>query len=432
MPMDLFSSSFSGYLPLAESLRPKSFTDLYVSTHLKSKLPQLIKKIETGVLNNLIFWGPPGSGKTSLAMLLSKKAKGQFIHINAIDTGAKKIREIGQSAKKNKIEFNQPTVVFIDEIHRLNKAQQDVLLPYTEKGDFVLIGATTENPSYELNSALLSRCQVLTFAEVTAKNITTLIEKGFKQKCLTVSSCLDEASILSLIELSSGDARQCLNLVEQVSDYAHENPTELPISLNQLSELLNKPLLKYDKASDEHYNCISAFIKSIRGGDADAGLYYLARMLKGGEDPKFIARRLIISASEDVGNADPRALTIATSGMAAVIAVGLPEAAINLAQVVTYLASAPKSNRSYLGFKKAQAEVNQSNSLPVPNHLKTSQTKFNQQQGFGKDYKYTHDYPKGWAAQNYLPEKIKDLKFYQPSNLGFEKNITEYAQWKKK
>lgn len=432
--MDLFTSTTTENLPLAEQLRPQSFEDIFLPKRLQQRVPLLLKKLETtGLLPNLILWGPPGTGKTSFALLLAKKTKGEFISINAIDTGAKKLKELGETARRNRIELNLTTILFIDEIHRLNKAQQDVLLPYTEKADFILIGATTENPSYELNSALLSRSQVLVFEPLTKADLLQISLNALKKAELSKEQVFSENAFDALIEIFSGDARKTINALEQIIEiYAlNEGSYDFPLSVESLESIFQSPTLKYDKSSDEHYNCISAFIKSIRGSDADAGLYYLARMIVSGEDPKFIARRLIILASEDVGNADPKALGVAVSGLQAVEAVGLPEAGINLAQVVCYLASAPKSNRSYLGYKKALDSVKNHGSLPIPLSLRSSQTPLNRSQGYGKDYTYTHDQPKGWAEQQYLPDKIKGSKFYDPSKHGFEKTILNYSNWLK-
>ncbi len=436
--MDLFEHSQTGYTPLAEKLRPKEIHELLLPHGQRSKINSYIRNAKaSNYLPNLILWGPPGTGKTSLALLLAQLIKGEFININAVDTGAKKLKEIGETAKRNKTELNIVTVVFIDEIHRLNKAQQDVLLPFTEKSNFILIGATTENPSYELNSALISRSQVLIFEPLSQQNLTQILKNGLSNDRFKPVDILTPEALDLLVNISSGDARQALNLAEQVLNYFDDKNAQQPdqplkaLSVDDLSVLLNRPVVKYDKSADEHYNCISAFIKSIRGSDPDAGLYYLARMIEGGEDLKFIARRLIILASEDIGNADPRALTLATSGMDAAEKVGLPEAGIILAQVVTYLASAPKSNSSYLGYKKALNIVRQTGALLVPMSLKSAQTQFNKNLGHGADYKYTHNSPTGWIEQSYLPNKIKDEVFYEPSNRAFEKNITEYLKWVK-
>lgn len=432
--MDLFTQNPQADLPLAEMLRPQEIEDIFLPLKIKKRIPQLLEKLKsTGLLPNLIFWGPPGTGKTSLALLLAKETKGEFISVNAIDTGAKKLKEIGEASRKRRIELSIPTILFIDEIHRLNKSQQDVLLPYTEKADFVLIGATTENPSYELNSALLSRCQVFVFEPLDTDNLAELANRAIEKREIEKDMLLTEDCLNAIVEMNSGDARKTLNTIELIIElFTSESENYVfPLTPETLSEVVQSSTIQYDKSSDEHYNCISAFIKSIRGSDADAGLYYLARMIVGGEDPKFIARRLIILASEDVGNADPKALEIATAGMQAVEYVGLPEAGINLAQVVTYLASAPKSNRSYTGYKKALEAVRKSGSLPIPLSLRSSQTKFNKSIGYGKDYKYTHDGAKAWLPQEYLPEKIKGSQFYDPSDVGFEKKIKEYAKWLK-
>ena len=320
------------------------------------------------------------------------------------------------------------TVLFVDEIHRFNKGQQDVLLPFIEQGDLILIGATTENPSYELNKALLSRCRVLIFNRLAIEDLETLLQKASDQLGVQIEQVLSLEFKNFLLENSDGDARRLLNTYEVLVNY-HKNVGRL-LSEDEFQQALSLAL-PYDKNSEFHYDLISAFIKSVRGSDANAAVYYMARMLEGGEDPVFIARRLIVLASEDIGNADPRALTMAVSGLQAVEAIGLPEAAITLAQVTTYLASCPKSNRSYMAWNKAKEEVAKSRSLAVPLHLRSSKTKLSQDLGYGKGYAYPHDFPKAWTQQNYLPTEIADSVFYEPSQRGFEKNITDYLEWLK-
>lgn len=422
-----------GAQPLAESLRPQSLEDFVGHTRWVSENSSLIKNLrKSSFLPNLILWGPPGSGKTTLAFILSKEMKSHFISLNAVDTGAKELRQVGVASHDRRIQFQQKTLVFIDEIHRLNRSQQDVLLPFMEKGDLTLIGATTENPSYALTGALLSRSQVLRFEPLTEEDLQMILANALKKSDINSSAIFQQATAASLVAWASGDARRLLSALEILIRQWRIDEKDFPLSAESLYELLKSNPLPYDRAGEAHYDTISAFIKSLRGSDPDAGLYYLARMLEAGEDPVFIARRLVILASEDVGNADPRALSLAVAGLQAVELVGLPEAAINLAQVVTYLASAPKSNRSYIGLHKAQDLVRETGALPIPLSLRSSKTKLSKSLGYGKDYKYSHDFEKAYVEQQFLPEEIKDSSFYEPSEIGFEKNIREYMNWRKK
>jgi putative ATPase len=304
-----------------------------------------------------------------------------------------------------------------------------VLLPFTEAGDFILIGATTENPSYELNSALLSRARVIVLQRLKDENLENLIDKGAQELGFEPRNLLEAQARKALLEFADGDARKLLTAIESLSAHAHANGQAL--SQSQLAEILQKPSLRYDKKSAEHYDTISAFIKSVRGSDPNAAVYYLARMLKGGEDPVFIARRLVILASEDIGNADPRGLSVAVAGLQAVELVGMPEAAISLAQVTTYLASAPKSNASYMAIGKAQELVEKTGTLPIPLSLRSAKTKLAKQLGYGEGYKYAHEGPTGWQDMDFLPEEIKDEVFYEPVDRGFEKTIRQYMDWMK-
>lgn len=420
--------------PLAHQLRPQSLAEFVGQSRMVGANSVVEFALRSKRLNNLILWGPPGTGKTSLAFLLGKEFDAEFVSLNAVEIGSKILRELGEGARmKFRLEDRQ-TIVFVDEIHRLNKSQQDVLLPFIEQGDFVLIGATTENPSYELNRALLSRCHLLVFEPLTKKDLFSIWEKScsFLKKS---PGWIEPAALDYLMELGDGDARRFINLIELLALYQEQNPSSNdqlePLNLDKIKEVLPTQMLAYDKNGDSHYDIISAFIKSIRGSDADAGLYYLARMLESGESPVFIARRLVILASEDVGNADPRALQVAIAGAQAVELIGLPECAINLAQVVTYLASAPKSNRSYMGWLKAKEFVQKTKSALVPMHLRSSKTAPMKKLGYGVDYQYPHDTPKAWIAQNYFPTDLKKEIFYEPSDRGFEKNIKEYSAWLK-
>lgn len=413
--------------PLANKLRPKTLGEFVGQNKIVGGHSIINFFVKSKRLNNLILWGPPGSGKTSLALLLGREFDSEFLSLNAVEIGSKMLREIGDGARmKNKLE-NRQTIVFVDEIHRLNKSQQDVLLPFMEQGDFVLIGATTENPSYELNRALLSRCHLMIFEPLSKGDLRDI----WSNACKVIQKndvWIQDEGIDFIIDTSDGDARKLLNMLEVLALYSEQKGGSA-LSKEEIIEILPKQLLAYDKDGDNHYDLISALIKSIRGSDPDAGLYYLARMLEAGEDPIFIARRLVILASEDIGNADPRALQLAVAGAEAVQLVGLPEVGINLAQVVTYLASAPKSNRSYQGWLKAKEYVKKTRSEPVPLHLRSSRESEMVKNGYGKGYKYPHDWPKGWVEQNYFPGQIVKPIFYDPSDRGFERNIRDYSNW---
>lgn len=438
--MDLFSSISTENLPgtpLAEKLRPQTRKDLLGQPKV---LNQIERYIRSGYLPSLILWGPPGTGKTTLAQALAKEFKAEFVSINAVESGAKALKEIGEAARMRRLQYQMQTILFVDEIHRFNKAQQDVLLPFVEKGELILIGATTENPSYELNRALLSRCRLVVFERHNEKSLRELMVRAFasqdpeKKHSSLEKSLTPEAQNL-LIEKADGDARRMLLSLEEIfshlrSENSGENAPEI-LDVPAVETLLGQTPIGYDRQSDQHYDVISAFIKSIRGSDVDAALYYLARMLKGGEDPVFIARRLVILASEDVGNADPRALQVAISGAQAVEMVGLPEGAINLAQVVTYMASAPKSNRSYMALKAAQDYVERTGTPPIPLHLRSSKTAPMKELGYGKGYKYPHDFHRHWTEQEYWPNDVARETFYEPDDIGFEKQINEYRKWMK-
>ena len=423
--MDLFEASSDQSLrPLAERLRPQKISEIIGQDHILGENKPIAKLLRAGHLINLIITGPPGTGKTSFARALANTAKAHFISMNAVDAGVKDLKLAGETGKAKLLEHSEKTLLFVDEIHRFNKSQQDVLLPYLEKGYLYLVGATTEHPSYELNRALISRAQVIQFNRLTENDFEKLCAKLEKTENVRIDSLLDEVARKTLFNLSDGDGRRLLNLLESVISLYKINSDGFPMDVTHLEELISHKVIAYDKSSDQHYDCISAFIKSVRGSDADAAMYYMARMLAGGEDPVFIARRLIILASEDIGNAEPRALPLAIAGLQAVEAIGMPECAINLAQVVTFLASSPKSNRSYMAWNKAKDFVNSSGSPDLPLALKSSQKSSGQ-------YEYPHDFEKGYVEQSYWPPELKPQKFYEPSSRGQEKLITEYMKWLK-
>ncbi|WP_413569564.1 replication-associated recombination protein A [Bdellovibrio sp. HCB117] len=431
--MDLFSSSNAALSssPLSEILRPKNLDEIIGQDKTlgpKSKLGQMLRK---GYLPSLIIWGPPGTGKTTFALALSQHFNAHFENINAVDAGAKVLREVGEKGRDRRLQFQQKTVLFVDEIHRFNKAQQDVLLPFVEKGDLVLVGATTENPSYELNRALLSRCRVVVFERLSEEDLSKIVLRAESHYKKPLERILTKEAINNLLEYSDGDARRLINSLEILYNFTKDQEDGERLDVNDMRELLQQNPLGYDKSSEMHYDLISAFIKSVRGSDPDAAVYYLARMIDGGEDPIFIARRLIILASEDIGNADPRAISVAVSGLQAVEAIGLPEGAITLAQVTTYLACCPKSNASYMALNNARALVEKTRTQPVPLHLRSAKTALAKDLGYGRDYRYPHNYPTGWVEQNYLPEELETEPLYEPTNRGFEKNIRDYLNWMK-
>ena len=423
--MNLFESSINPLLrPLAERLRPKTISEVIGQEHILNENLPIGKLLKHGRMLNLIITGPPGTGKTSFAKALANSAKANFIALNAVDAGIKDLKAAGEEGKKKLAEFSEKTLLFVDEIHRFNKAQQDVLLPFIERGELYLVGATTEHPSYELNRALLSRCQVVQFKRLEKVSFVKLAQKISQSEKIEIAQLLQDKTFDNLVALADGDGRKFFNFLESVIELYKISKDNFPLSIETLQLLVGSKVLSYDKSSEQHYDCISAFIKSIRGSDANAGLYYMARMLEGGEDPVYIARRLVILASEDIGNAEPRGLPLAIAGLHAVEAIGLPECAINLAQVVTFLASCPKSNRSYTAWNKAKVFVTETGSVDLPLALKSSEK-------YSGGYIYPHDFEKGYVEQSYWPPVIAPQNFYEPSQRGHEKIINDFLKWLK-
>ncbi|MCS7230084.1 MAG: replication-associated recombination protein A [Candidatus Kryptonium sp.] len=421
--------------PLADRIRPTRIEEFVGQRHIIGEGKPLRVMIETGEIQSMILWGPPGSGKTTLARIIAEKVNAEFFQINAVLSGTKELKEIIDKAEKNLKYYGKRTILFIDEIHRFNKAQQSVLLNSVEEGVIILIGATTENPSFEIISPLLSRCQVFVLEPLGVNELNAILERALmKDEVLSKFKIkIEDKDLLFLY--SGGDARVMLNALEIALKLAKpKSQDEIFLTKEIISEAFQRRHFKYDKAGEEHYNLISAFIKSVRGSDPDAAVYWLARMLIAGEDPKFIARRMIILASEDIGNAEPYALTLATSCFTAVDYVGMPEARIILAQVATYLASCPKSNSAYLAIEKAIEDAQKYPDLPVPLHLRNAPTKLMEELGYGKDYKYSHDFPEHFIEQQFLPDELKDKIYYEPTELGREKILKERLEslWRKR
>lgn len=416
--------------PLAERMRPRSLSEFCGQEHLLGPGKALRKLIETDQLPSMIFWGPPGCGKTTLAHIIARETSSRFVFFSAIMAGVKEIREIFRDAEEQAAQ-GQRTILFVDEIHRFNKAQQDAFLPAVEKGLVTIIGATTENPSFEVIAPLLSRCRVLRLKQLEPENISLLLKKTILDKDKGLGSqhlVIEDNALLFLAEAAHGDGRKALNTLEIAAGLAQDGL----ISLEIAQEAMQQKALLYDKGGEEHYNVISAFIKSMRGSDPDAALYWLARMLESGEDPLFILRRMIILASEDIGNADPRALQMAVAALQAFQMVGMPEGRIILGQAVTYLATAPKSNASYAGINAALAEVRKTGALEVPLHIRNAPTNLMKQEGYGSGYRYAHDFAAGYVQQEYLPDKLTGQKYYTPKGHGYEKNILERMEWLKR
>jgi len=415
------------HIPLAERMRPKSLETFIGQKHLVAEGKVLAQMIGQRKSHSIIFWGPPGVGKTTLAQIIAQSLDLPFYTLSAIDSGVKEVRAVIENARKS-----GKALLFIDELHRFNKAQQDSLLGAVEQGILTLIGATTENPSFEVISALLSRCQVYTLNALSEEELKALVLQALTNDTLLKNLEITVLEWEALLQLSSGDARKLLNLLEIVVSALPGNNGSITNAIVQ--DIVQQKMALYDKNGEQHYDIISAFIKSIRGSDPNAAVYWLARMIEGGEDPKFIARRMLILASEDIGNANPNALLLATSTFQAVEMIGYPECRIILSQTAIYLASSAKSNASYLAIGKAQSLVRQTGDLPVPMHLRNAPTKMMKNMGYGASYQYAHDFKGNFVVQEFLPDKISQTKIYEPGQNTSEERLRVYLRqcWKEK
>ena len=444
MEVDLFDymreKNMKQESPLASRMRPKTLEEVVGQEHIIGKDKLLYRAIRADKLSSIIFYGPPGTGKTTLAKVIANTTSAVFTQLNATAAGKKDMEEVVKQAKDNQGMYGKKTILFIDEIHRFNKGQQDYLLPFVEDGTVILVGATTENPYFEVNGALLSRSVIFELKPLSKDAIRTLLFRAVTDEAHGMGSygaVLEEDAAEFLADMANGDARSALTAIELgvLTTERDASDDRIHITLAVAQECIQKRVLKYDKNGDNHYDTISAFIKSMRGSDPDAAVYYLARMLYAGEDVKFIARRRMICASEDVGNADPQAIQVATSAALAVERVGMPEAQIILSQAASYIASAPKSNAAVNAISRAMQVVGRTKTPPVPAHLQDAHYNSSEKLGRGVGYKYAHDYPHHYAAQQYLPDGLEHEVFYEPSENGYEQTIREYLdntkRWKK-
>ncbi|WP_298394697.1 replication-associated recombination protein A [Flavobacterium sp.] len=419
--------------PLAERIRPQKLEDYISQLHLVGPNGSLTQQIARGVIPSMIFWGSPGTGKTTLAQIIAKQSNRPFYELSAINSGVKDIRDVIEKAKQSGGLFTAKNpILFIDEIHRFSKSQQDSLLAAVEKGWVTLIGATTENPSFEVIPALLSRCQVYVLNSFTKEDLLALLDRAMKLDTIISSKKIKIKESEALLRLSGGDGRKLLNIFELVVNASPEG--QITITNKKVLELVQQNTVLYDKTGEQHYDIVSAFIKSIRGSDPNGAVYWLARMIEGGEDVKFIARRMLILSSEDIGNANPTAFIMANNTFQAVATIGYPESRIILSQCAVYLATSPKSNASYMAIGEAQAVVKQTGDLPVPIHLRNAPTKLMKELGYGDEYQYSHNYANNFSEQEYLPDAIKETKFYDPGNNSRENGTREFLKnrWKNK
>lgn len=419
--------------PLAERIRPKNLEDYVSQQHLVGKNGALYQQIKSGMIPSLIFWGPPGTGKTTLANIIASESNRPFYTLSAISSGVKDVREVIEKAKQSGGLFTAKNpILFIDEIHRFSKSQQDSLLGAVEKGWVTLIGATTENPSFEVIPALLSRCQVYVLESFGKEDLELLLKRAIKEDDLLKSKKIKLKETEALLRLSGGDGRKLLNIFELLVN--SEQKDEITITDDSVLKKVQKNTVLYDKTGEQHYDIISAFIKSVRGSDPNAAVYWMARMIEGGEDVKFIARRMVILASEDIGNANPTALVLANTTFQAVTTIGYPEARIILSQCAIYLASSPKSNASYMAIGKAQQKIKQTGDLTVPLHLRNAPTKLMKDLGYGGGYAYAHDHPNSFVLQEFMPEELSGISFYEPGDNPRENAMREFLKkrWKDK
>jgi len=427
---NLFERSAQHSKPLAERMRPEKLDQFMGQRHIVGQGSLIRPAIEHDRIFSMILWGPPGCGKTTLARIIAKQTSAYFVHFSAVLAGVKEIRAVIEDAKSQQL-YQKKTVLFVDEIHRFNKSQQDAFLHHVESGLITLIGATTENPSFEVISPLLSRCRVITLKSLDSEDIAAISEYALKDRERGLGSMelsIEPQALAHLIRLADGDARMALNNLDIAADMAQSGI----IRLEDIENALQKNAFRYDKSGEEHYNLMSAFHKSLRGSDPDAALYWLARMLTAGEDPLYVARRMVRFASEDVGNADPYALHITLSAMEAYRFLGSPEGELMLAQAAIYLATAPKSNSIYTAYGNVKERIQQTGSLPVPLHIRNAPTKLMKGLGYGKDYKYAHDYKDAFVPQSYLPQELEDELFYFPTERGYEKTVKQRLdKWRK-